>query len=129
MKADDFKVQECILKNVKNFFQGKIVSDSWFKVKSKVLNERLSQAVDADKIERYEQLQMMNTLARMIYQKKSDVITTEVTDQFINFNCEVIVLTGKEVKHLVEYCIRHIEPKRLIAIHEGYADLKENKDE
>lgn len=105
------------IRSLKNFKQGALLENSLFTSAYKVSND-LSLEGRMIPVTEIIHRELANQMARGILEKYQDLIETEESREFpeTRHRLELLVMPVKNLKHIVEYCIRQIPEEKLSTI-------------
>jgi hypothetical protein len=98
-------VNQEILKAFKNFKQASILDSSFLQVQHVISNDLIehSSGFDFNELARREMVQRLGS--GLIEKYKADIEETKTQDG-IKFSLDLVSMSSRELKHIVEYCIR-----------------------
>jgi len=111
INVEGLEVNVEILKAFKNFKQGSILESNYLHIQHTVSNEvvyhmpNFGLPNEFDVLERVKR-EMIQKLSDNLIEKYKDSFEKNETPYGIEFSLSMLAMSGSELKHIVEYCIR-----------------------
>jgi len=106
INVEGLEVNVEILKAFKNFKQGSILESNYLHIQHTVSTEVMYQMPKQfDVLERVKR-EMIQKLSDNLLEKYKDSFEKNETPYGIEFSLSMLAMSGSELKHIVEYCIR-----------------------
>jgi hypothetical protein len=106
INVEGLEVNVEILKAFKNFKQGSILESNYLHIQHTVSTEAMYHMPEQfDVLERVKR-EMIQKLSDNLLEKYKDSFEKNETPYGIEFSLSMLTMSGSELKHIVEYCIR-----------------------